>query len=338
MRFVIYGAGGVGGTIGARLHLQGFSVILVARGEHGRVLQRQGMRFIAPEGSQTLNIPTVLHPGEIEFQSDDVVLLTMKSQHTAGALEDLLTANPGDVGVVCSQNGVANERMALRRFKRVYGMLINLPAQHLIPGEVLSFGAGTSGILDTGRFPHGLDDTTIELCSALSSSGFVAEPDAKIMRKKYAKLILNLGNALEAATNRADVREIGRVLELEARACYVAAGIECADAGEIDARRRNAYQFVALPGRPRFGGSTWQSIDRGTRNVETDYLNGEIVQLGRIYGVPTPANEVCQQLGQRMVRDGLPVGHFSVADIEAMIACRTASTSPKANRNKGCVL
>jgi 2-dehydropantoate 2-reductase len=319
MRFVIYGAGGVGGTIGARLHLQGFSVVLIARGGHGEALQQHGMRFIAPEGEQTLAIPTVLHPGEITFQTDDVVLLTMKSQHTAGALEDLLCADPGDIAVVCAQNGVANERMALRRFARVYGMLINLPAQHLVPGEVLSFGSGKSGILDTGRFPRGTDDIAVAVCAALSASGFVAEPDANIMRKKYAKLILNLGNSLEAATNRADVGAIARLLKAEALACYDAAGIECAEFREIDTRARKAYEFVELPGHSRFGGSTWQSVERGTRNVETDYMNGEIVQLGRTYGVPTPANEVCQQLGQRMARDSLPVGHFSGADILAMI-------------------
>ena len=319
MRFVIYGAGGVGATIGARLHLQGHSVILIARGEHGRVLQQQGLTFVAPEGSQTISIPAVLHPKEIDFQADDVVLLTMKSQHTAEALEDLLGAEAGHVAVVCGQNGVANERMALRRFRRVYGMLINLPAQHLVPGEVLSFGAHKSGILDTGKFPGGLDATAVELCDALTASGFVAEPDAKIMRKKYAKLILNLGNSLEAATNRADVRSISRVLKAEAEACYVAAGIECADLQEIDTRSRNAYEFVELPGHSRFGGSTWQSVERGTRNVESDFMNGEIVQLGRTFDVPTPANEVCQQLGRRMVTDELPVGHFSVAEIEAMI-------------------
>jgi 2-dehydropantoate 2-reductase len=323
MRFVIYGAGGVGGTIGARLHLHGSPVVLIARGEHGRALQQHGMQFVAPEGAQTLNITTVLHPQEIDFQSDDVVLLTMKSQHTMGALEDLQSANPGDVAVVCGQNGVANERMALRRFKRVYGMLINLPAQHLQPGEVLSFGAGTSGILDTGCFPSGIDDTAVELCGTLSAAGFIAEPDPKIMRKKYAKLILNLANALEAATNRADTRSIGAALKAEAEACYLAAGIGCADVQEIDARSRNGYEFVKLEGHPRWGGSTWQSVDRGTRNVETDYMNGEIVQLGRTYGVPTPANEVCQQLGARMVLEQLPVGHFSVDAIEKMIAHMT---------------
>jgi len=319
VRLVIYGAGGVGATIGARLHLQGFPVTFIARGEHGRLLQTQGLHFVAPDGARTLHIPTVAHPRDVDFQTGDLVLLAMKSQHTLGALEDLLAATPGEVSIVCAQNGVANERLALRRFKRVYGMLINLPARHLVPGEVLSFAAGKSGILDTGRFPDGLDETAVQLCAALSAAGFMAEPDARIMRKKYTKLVMNLANVLEAATNRADVRHMTDLLRAEALACYAAAGIEWADAKEIDARHRSAYRFVELPGQRPWSGSTWQSVDRGTGNVETDYMNGEIVLLGRLHGVPTPANEVCQQLGQRMVRERLPVGCFDAAEIQAMI-------------------
>ncbi|WUJ19490.1 hypothetical protein OHS70_07955 [Streptomyces sp. NBC_00390] len=42
----------------------------------------------------------------------------------------------------------------------------------------------------------------------------------------------------------------------------------------------------------RTGGSTWQSLVRGTGSIETDHLNGEMVLLGRQQGVPTPVNEV----------------------------------------------
>ena len=46
------------------------------------------------------------------------------------------------------------------------------------------------------------------------------------------------------------------------------------------------------------GGSTWQSLARGATELETDYLNGEIVLLGRLHGIPTPANELLQQLAR----------------------------------------
>ena len=77
MRFVIYGAGGIGGTIGARLHRAGYDVSLIARGEHGAALIEHGLSFIGPEGEFTLDIPAVTTPAELEFQPDDMVLLCM---------------------------------------------------------------------------------------------------------------------------------------------------------------------------------------------------------------------------------------------------------------------
>ncbi len=320
MKFVIYGPGGVGGTIAARLYQGGHAVTLIARGEHARVLQQQGLRFVAPEGEANLQVPTVLHPGELTWHGDEVVLLAMKSQHTAAALEALCMAAPEEIAVVCAQNGVANERMAVRRFRHVYGMLINLPAMHLHPGEVFSFGERVSGVLDAGRFPKGLDDRIRGVTAALAACGFLAEPDANIMRKKYAKLLLNLGNALEAATDgERDVADILALLHNEARACFEAAGIECGELAEAQGGDREIYTFAKLPGRERFGGSTWQSFNRGTGNIETDFLNGEIVQLGRLLGVRTPVNALMQSLARRMLRDDLGVGYFSADDVRELL-------------------
>ena len=89
MRFVIYGAGGIGGTIGARLFLAGFEVVLIARGEHGAKLRDSGLHFIAPGIDKTLQIHAVEHPRDISWQPTDIVMLCMKSQHTAAALDDL---------------------------------------------------------------------------------------------------------------------------------------------------------------------------------------------------------------------------------------------------------
>ena len=51
------------------------------------------------------------------------------------------------------------------------------------------------------------------------------------------------------------------------------------------------------------GGSSTQSLARGTGSIETDYLNGEIVLLGRLHGVPVPANAYFVGLSARLVRD-----------------------------------
>ena len=63
--------------------------------------------------------------------------------------------------------------------------------------------------------------------------------------------------------------------------------------------------------RPRVGGTTGHNLSRGTGSVETDYLNGEVVLLGRLHGVPTPANATVQRLANAAARDHRPPGSMS---------------------------
>src|SRR5690606_25443872 len=128
-------------------------------------------------------------PAELEFAPDDVAILAMKSQDTEGALEDLRVAAGPDLPVVCAQNGVANERMAARRFNHVYGMLVFMPATFLEPGVVVVPSGDPRGVLDAGRYPSGTDKVIERVCADLSTSGFLARPQAQVMRLKYAKLL-----------------------------------------------------------------------------------------------------------------------------------------------------
>ncbi len=320
MRFIIYGAGGIGGTIGARLHMAGFDVQLIARGEHGRVLQRDGLHFIAPGINERLRIATVLTPADLTWSAQDVVLLCMKSQHTLSALDDLIAAGGRDLPVVCAQNGVANERMVLRRMQRVYAMLVFLPGAHLQPGQVITNAHDAAGVLDTGCFPTGIDALVTDLTRALSAAGFSAEPDPNIMRKKYAKLLTNMANSLSALTDMAPGSEaIVRELRAEALACYAAAGIDFADKDEASAMIART-SMVPMAEYPRAGGSSWQSAVRGTGNIEADYLNGEICLLGRLHGIPTPANYACQHLAQELAREHGAPGSVTVEQVRARIA------------------
>ena len=317
VRFVIYGAGAIGGTIGARLHQSGYEVLLIARGAHLDSIRSDGLHFVSPTRDVRLKIPAVGHPRDADLTSDDVVLLCMKSQHTEKAIRDLYTVADDSIPVVCCQNGVANERIALRRFANSYAMVVYLPAEHLEPGVVVNYAEDAAGILDAGRYPSGVDACITDVTDAIAASGFSSVPDPKVMRLKYAKLLGNLNNAVQAACGEGSP-EIARVLRQEALACYSAAGIECAT--EEEARERLAGIISEeVPGQVRHGGSSLQSVMRGTGDIEADYLNGEIVQLGRLYGVDTPANAVVQRLGNRMARERLTVGAFTIGDLEAMI-------------------
>lgn len=305
-RWIVYGAGAIGGTIGARLHMSGAEVVLIARGPHGQALQRQGLRFVHPAGEDQLRIPCVMHPQELQPSSDDRILLAMKTQHTQVALTDLLQAGFAAAPIFCVQNGVANERLVSRLFRSVYASVVNLPALHLEPGVVASFAKGRAGLLNSGVYPKGIDAISIEATTALSAAGFFAEPTADIMTLKYSKLLANLGNALELLLS--DASEFGdasRALRREAMQCYLAAGIECLPLRELIALANAHFVTAEIDAVPRTGGSTLQSLVRGAPDVETDYLNGEIALLGQLHAVETPLNRRVQTLARRVIQKEL---------------------------------
>ncbi len=314
MRVVVYGAGGVGGVIGARLFQQGHDVTLIARGAHHDAIRDRGLRLHTPEESVELPIPVVDRPGAVELGSGDVVLLTMKTQDTAPALAELAAVAPPDIAVASAQNGVENERLALRLFPNVYGVCVVVPAVFTEPGVVEVHCAPVSGRLDVGRYPGGLDETARSLAEAFTAATFPSEARPDIMRFKYGKLLTNLGNAVEALVGPGDHGAgLARRAREEGEACLRAAGIEAATGVTLGMR------VQPVSGRKRPGGSSTQSLHRGTGTVESDFLNGEIVLLGREHGVPTPVNEHLRRLANRMAREKAPPGSMTPAEVLASL-------------------
>ncbi len=328
MRYIIYGAGGIGGGIGGGLYQHGHDVVLICRGAHLDAIQGRGLTLRTPEQTVTLDVPAVGHPSEIAFSDDDVVILAMKSQDTEAALRDL-QASVRDVPIICAQNGVANERMALRRFSRVYAMLVVMPGTHLEPGVVLVHSAPVLGLLDAGRYPRGVDPLIERVTADLRASGFSSNADPAVMRLKYGKLLTNLANAVEALCGPGGrVPELMRGLQAEAIACYRAAGIDFATREEGAERRAAALTPGEIEGGPRRGSSSWQSLARGTGAIESDFLNGEIALLGALHAVPTPLNRLVQRLANEAARDGRPPGSLSADELTAMLrAVRSDSSS-----------
>lgn len=306
MRYIVLGAGAVGGVVGGRLFEHGNDVVLVARGEHEKVIAAEGLTLASATGVANLRVPVTERPDKVAWTGDEVVLLSVKSQDTEEALRQLAAVAPASTPVVCMQNGVANEVVALRRFSNVYGIAVMCPATYLKPGVVVAESSPVTALLDVGRYPEGsgtADEVAAAVAGALSSSTMesVVRPD--IMRWKYAKLLRNLANAVDAlcgpAGRSSDVVEMARK---EGEACFEAAGIPYVSREEDDARRGHRLHPTEVVGFERGGSSTWQSLARSEGSSEVDYLNGEIVLLGRLHGVPTPVNELLQRLVNQMAR------------------------------------
>ena len=81
----------------------------------------------------------------------------------------------------------------------------------------------------------------------------------------------------------------------------------------------------SVGGLDRPGGSSWQSLARRAPTIEADYLNGEIGLLGRLHGIPTPVNDLLQQLANRAARAGQPPGSMTLEELEALVAAPAGS-------------
>ncbi len=320
MRFVVYGAGAIGGVVGARLFQHGHEVVLIARGAHHDGLRDRGLRVQDPSGEQRLPIPVVDHPAKIRWHREDVALVAVKSQHSPEVLGELAAVAPPELAVVCLQNGVRNEPEALRRFSTVYGVPVACPAAHLQPGVVRAYSSPVTGILDIGRYPGGVDDTATAIATAFSEATFSARAIPDVTRWKWRKLLTNLGNAVEAVCGPVARRgPIRQRAVAEGEACLAAAGIKPATTEEDQARRGDLLQAHPVAGEMRAGGSSWQSLARRAPGIETDYLNGEVVLLGRLHGIATPINALLQRLANRLAITGGEPGSITPDEFDTLL-------------------
>jgi 2-dehydropantoate 2-reductase len=334
VRYIIIGAGAVGGTIGGYLFQGGHDVVLVARGAHLDALRAHGLKLATPDGTSTLAIPAVGGPGELELRDGDVLVIATKTQDAAAVYGEWAWQPVGDwtatesLPVVCAQNGVASERLALRLFRHVYGMCVWLPATHLEAGTVQAQGTPLAGLLAVGRYPRGTDGIVREIGADLARSRFLAPVASEVMRWKYGKLLSNLGNAIEAlcgheaASHPDQVPGAGELLSrvrAEGVAVLDAAGIAYVSDEESAAARGDQVRIGPVNGALRGGGSSWQSLTRGTGTIEADFLNGEIALLGRTRDVPTPVNEALQRLANQAARERKAPGSTSPAEILSLV-------------------
>jgi 2-dehydropantoate 2-reductase len=314
MRFVVYGAGAVGGVIAARLALGGEDVQVVARGPHLEAIRRQGLRLVTPHEETVVELRASDTLADLDVGSDTAVLVSVKSHQTAAVMHDVLRSTPADVTLVSAQNGVANEATLQRGRRHVLGVVVMLPSSHLEPGVVIQGSSNKPGLLDVGTFPSGVDERAEAVALGLRAGGFesVVRPD--IMAWKHRKLMMNLGNAAQAACAPGPGRDrLDELVRVEGERVLVAAGIPVVS--EAADRERRADHLDTSPSRGRGGGSTWQSLRRGTGDVEVDYLNGEISLLGRLHGVPTPANGLVRDTVWRLAAERAEPGSVAAADL-----------------------
>jgi 2-dehydropantoate 2-reductase len=139
---LVWGAGAVGGTIGAYLARAGHPVVVVdVAAEHVAAIRERGLAIEGPIDSFTQALPAYT-PDQLEGRYRRV-LLCVKAQHTAAAAAALRAFLADDGHVVSAQNGL-NERViaGLVGRERTIGAFVNFGADYLGPGRILHGGRG----------------------------------------------------------------------------------------------------------------------------------------------------------------------------------------------------
>lgn len=319
MRFIIYGAGGIGGVIGGHLARTGHDVVLIGRPGHVNAINKNGLSFVTPGGTLSLKMAAVTEPKQITFGPDDVVLLTMKGQNTEEALK-VLKKVTDKVPIFCFQNGIRNEETATKYFSTVYGVMVRVGAEYLKDGEVIA-RRDPPGWFVIGRYPRGVDKLAEAVATELRAASFIVKTSDDVMPYKWGKLMSNLNNAIDAITGAhgGAANQLSQAAQKELTESLAQAGIRWISQDAV--QKEMPETASPLRGNLDTGGgsSTWQSLTREQGSVETEYLNGEAVRLAKKLGRQAPVNEMLLRVSSEMAAKHEVPGKYTPAQLLAQV-------------------
>ncbi len=291
MRFVIIGAGGVGGYVGARLAAAGNEVAFIARGAHRRAVEQSGLRVLSPKGDLHIEQPKVYGDPGVAGPCD-VVLICVKMGDTAAVAEAVRPILTGDTAVISLQNGVEAEDMLTGSLGRplVMGGVAYIAAHIEAPGVVRH--SGEMARIAFGELDGAASRRQDALRRVCAEAGIDVEATDRIHERIWRKFAMLAPMAGATCLGRCPV---GAVRDDPALAGKLEAMV--AEAVAL-ARSRGVPLAEGMEGRvmAQIGQLPWDmktsmlhDLEAG-RRLELPWLNGAIVRLGAEAGIETPAN------------------------------------------------
>jgi 2-dehydropantoate 2-reductase len=305
MKICVYGAGAIGGLIGAHLARIGEDVTLIGRGEHLAAMRAKGLSVSGFGGAFTVKPRVTDDPAEAGPQ--DYVIVALKAHQVAGIADRMAPLLGPETAVVTAVNGVpwwyfhgVDGALRDRRLRsvdpegkqwdligprRAIGCVIYPAAEIVAPGQIRHI---VNDRLTLGEPDGGASERVTALSRALIATGFKSPVKTDIRTEIWVKLWGNVAfnpiSALTGATLKAigtdpATRALAKSIMNEAEQVAAKLGIEMT----IDVERR--IDGAASVGEHKT--SMLQDFERG-RPIELDAIVGAVAELGDIVGVPTP--------------------------------------------------
>jgi len=296
MRIVVIGAGAMGGLIGTRLAVTGHHVTLYDTwDEHVAAIERSGILITEYDDSiLRFRIPATTTPPALD--AVDLVLVFVKSYHTASALRPFAARLPADTFVLSLQNGLGNLdliRAALPGHERIILGTTAHGAALLGPGRLRHTGKGATMIGDPAQPGNRRFDLT-PISRALTRAGFETTVAENIHTAIWDKLIVNVAiNALTALTGlrNGELLDDPELQPVIAQLVDESVNVMRAAGVPVGTHDHLAYARKVMRDTATNYSSMLQDV-RNCRRTEIDSINGAVTRLGAELGVATPLNRL----------------------------------------------
>jgi 2-dehydropantoate 2-reductase len=288
----IIGAGGLGSVIGGTLAEAGNDVLLVNRNRaHVQAINRNGL-IMRTDGRDLRIAVRAALPAEVGGPADLVIVL-VKSFHTADAVSEAIGLVGPDSTVVSLQNGLGHEDIlsGLIGRDRVIAGKTYVGGVVLGPGHVIAGLAGKETII--GELDGRITPRIERIAATFEAAGMKLVVSRNIMGAMWDKLLVNIATGALSGITGLSYGGLYAVPELEATAtAAVSEAIAVARASGIaleTVHPHDAWVKAASGLPPDFKTSMLQSLEKGSV-TEVDFINGAVVRAGTATGVPTPVN------------------------------------------------
>lgn len=293
MRIAVFGAGGIGGYLGARLAQAGAEVALVARGPHLGAIQEHGLFVESPTGDIHIT-PAIATDCPAAVGLVDTVLLGVKAWDVHAAAEAIRPMVGDATGVLTLQNGV-EAPMAVAEILGTEHVMVGVATIRSViagPGRLRHLG-DVAPNLTIGEIDNRSSARVTSLQAAWEQAQVSVEVAENIHASLWGKFVgaAALGGVGAVAHVPVGIwRQIPEVRDMiervvqEGIAVALARGVQTPE-GIVDLVKG---AVDTLP--PAYMASLHEEIVGG-RPSELEYWNGAMVRLGREAGVATPLNE-----------------------------------------------
>ena len=291
LKVAVVGAGGTGAYYGGALARAGAEVTMIARGPHLEAIKKNGLQLNSVLLGDFL-IETAATDDMSSIGVVDLVIFAVKSWGTEAAIETMSGLVGDGTMIISTQNGIDSERQLSEAFgaEHVLGCTATVSAKISEPGVVAQ--GGGPGTLVVGEMSGGPSERVTNLVAQCVEAGLAASSHDDIVMALWEKFtFISALSGMTALTRKG----IGEIFAQESSTemylqvlSEVAAVGRAAGVGLPEGLAENILSTTQ--GREPFTiGSMGHDLIAGNP-IEIGLLNGRVVELGKEYGIATPAN------------------------------------------------